>query len=78
MVGKAVYLLSLDWSGSSAVGLRDAVLEQKRTIIGLSRQVLYLQVRSRLTPAPGSHSTQWVRETGGHVGLYHMHMGELV
>lgn len=65
MAGKAECLLNLEQSrnGSFIVGLRDAVLEQRRATINLSRQGLYLQVGSRLTTAPGSHTVQWVRGT---------------
>lgn len=55
MAGKAVCLLNLEQSrnGSSVVGLGDAVLEQWRATIDLSRPGLSLQVGSRLTPALG-------------------------
>lgn len=70
MAGKAECLLDVEQSrnDSSVVGLGDAVLEQRGATTDLSRQGLYLQLRSRLTPVPGSHTVQWVRGTSGNVG----------
>lgn len=80
MAEKAEWLLNLEQcrSDSSLVGLRDAVLKQRRATIDLSRQGLYLQIGSRLTPAPGSHTVQWIRGTSGHVGLCCMPTCDLV